>query len=54
MQQFTSLIILKAQVAGYATVFEVAAIVVILGSFTALLINVPREAVTNAHRVIAE
>ncbi len=54
MQQFSSLIILKAQVAGYATVFEVAAIIVMLGSFTALLINVPREAATTEHRVIAE
>ena len=54
MEQFTSLIILKAQVAGYATVFEVAAIIVILGSFTALLINVPREGINAEHHVIAE
>jgi DHA2 family multidrug resistance protein len=53
-QQFIGLIILKAQVAGYATVFEIAAIIVMLGAFTALLINVPREAVTREHRVIAE
>jgi DHA2 family multidrug resistance protein len=54
MQQFTSLIILKAQVIGYATVFEAAALIVIIGSFTALLINVPREAVTHEHHVVAE
>ena len=54
VEQFTSLIILKAQVAGYATVFEVAAWVVILGSFTALLINVPREAINAEHHVVAE
>ena len=54
MEEFTSLIILKAQVAGYATVFEVAAIVVMLGSFTALLINVPKEAINAEHHVIAE
>lgn len=54
MQQFTSLIILKAQVAGYATVFEVAAIIVILGSFTALLINIPKEAINAGHHVVAE
>jgi DHA2 family multidrug resistance protein len=54
MEQFTSLIILKAQVAGYATVFEVAAIIVILGSFTALLINIPKEAINAQHRVVAE
>ena len=50
MEQFTSLIILKAQVAGYATVFEVAAGIVIRGSFTALLINVPSEAITAEHQ----
>ena len=54
MEQFTSLIILKAQVAGYATVFEVAAWIVILGSFTALLINIPKEAINASHHVVAE
>jgi EmrB/QacA subfamily drug resistance transporter len=54
MREFMSLIELKAQVAGYATVFEAAALVVILGSFTALLINVPREAITTEHHVVAE
>jgi len=54
MQQFVSLIILKAEVVGYATVFQVAAVIVIIGSFTSFLINVPREAVTAEHHVIAE
>ncbi|HUC01859.1 MAG TPA: DHA2 family efflux MFS transporter permease subunit [Candidatus Paceibacterota bacterium] len=54
MQEFIALVELKAQVAGYATVFEVAAWIVILGSFTALLINVPREAITAEHHVVAE
>jgi hypothetical protein len=54
MQQFVSLIILKAQVSGYATVFQVAAIVVIVGSFTSFLINVPREAINAEHHVVAE
>jgi hypothetical protein len=54
MQQFMALIELKAQVAAYATVFEVAAIVVMLGSFTALLIRVPREGMTSEHHVVAE
>lgn len=54
MQQFIALVELKAQIAAYATVFEVAAIVVILGSFTALLIRVPKEAVTKEHHVVAE
>jgi EmrB/QacA subfamily drug resistance transporter len=51
---FIALIELKAQIAGYATVFEVAALVVMIGSFTALLIRVPREGITAEHRVVAE
>ena len=54
MQQFIALIELKAQVAAYATVFEVAAIIVMLGSFTALLISVPKEALGRQHHVVAE
>jgi hypothetical protein len=54
MQTFIALIELKAQIAGYATVFEIAAIVVMVGSFTALLIKVPREGITHEHRVVAE
>jgi EmrB/QacA subfamily drug resistance transporter len=54
MAEFIGLIELKAQVGGYATVFEVAAIIVILGSFTALLINVPKEAINAGHHVVAE
>ena len=42
-QQFIALIELKAQVSAYATVFEVAAWVIILGSFAAFLIRTPRE-----------
>jgi len=53
MGQFISLIILKAQVAGYATVFEIAATVVIIGSFTAFLIKVPKEH-TGGHVVVME
>jgi EmrB/QacA subfamily drug resistance transporter len=54
LQTFIGLIELKAQVASYATVFEVAAIIVMLGSFTALLINVPKEGITREHKLIAE
>ncbi len=54
MKQFIGLILLKAQVAGYATVFEIAATVVILGSFTAFLITVPKDRLTREHHVIAE
>jgi len=48
------LIELKAQVASYATVFEAASLVVILGSFTALLITVPRHVLGHEHHVVAE
>ena len=54
MQQFIALVELKSQIAAYATVFDVAAIIVMLGSFTALLITVPREALGRQHQVIAE
>jgi EmrB/QacA subfamily drug resistance transporter len=54
IQEFIGLIELKAQVAGYATVFWVASLVIIIGSFLAFLINVPKEAVTTEHKVIAE
>ena len=53
-QQFIALIELKAQIAGYVTVFEVAAIVVMLGSLTSLLIKVPKEGISKEHRVVAE
>ncbi|MGD0328092.1 MAG: DHA2 family efflux MFS transporter permease subunit [Minisyncoccia bacterium] len=54
VQQFTSLIILKAQVASYSFVFEVAAFVIMIGSFAAFFINVPKEATTHNDVVIAE
>ncbi len=54
MQQFVGLIILKAQVSGYAFVFEVAATVIMIGSFAAFLINVPKEATAHGEVVIAD
>ena len=54
IQTFIGLIELKAQVASYATVFEVASAVVLLGSFTALLISVPKNVLTHEHHVVAE
>ncbi|HVM76922.1 MAG TPA: DHA2 family efflux MFS transporter permease subunit [Candidatus Paceibacterota bacterium] len=54
MQQFVGLIILKAQVSGYAFVFEVAAITIIVGSFFSFLIRVPKEATAHGHTIIAE
>lgn len=43
MAQFIGLIVLKAEVSGYAFVFQVAAAVIIIGSFAAFLIRVPKE-----------
>ena len=54
MQQFIGLIILKAEVASYSFVFQVAAAVVIIGAFAALLINVPAEATRGGHVVIVD
>jgi DHA2 family multidrug resistance protein len=54
LQQFIGLVELKAQIAGYATVFEVAAWVVILGAFTAFLIRVPKESESTEHVMILD
>ena len=54
MQKFVSLIILKADVMGYAAVFQAAAVVILLGSFLSLLIHVSREEITKDHAIIAE
>jgi DHA2 family multidrug resistance protein len=53
-QQFVALILLKAQVGGYATVFQIASAIVFVGAFAAFFINVPKEAITKEHVVIAE
>jgi DHA2 family multidrug resistance protein len=52
MQQFVGLIILKAQVAGYATVFEIASAVVFVGAFAAFFIKVPEEVVDNGEHLM--
>jgi EmrB/QacA subfamily drug resistance transporter len=54
MKEFIGLIMLKAQVAGYASVFVISAIIIFIGAFAALLIKVPKEAITDKHHVIAE
>jgi hypothetical protein len=54
MAQFSTLIILKAEVAAYASVFEIAGAVILIGSFAAFFITVPRHAITHEHHVIAE
>jgi EmrB/QacA subfamily drug resistance transporter len=54
MQTFIALIELKAQVASYAYVFDVAGVVIIVGSFLAFLITVPKEHLTHEHHVVAE
>lgn len=43
IQEFIALVEVKGQVDAYATVFVIAATVVFLGAFMALLINVPHE-----------
>jgi len=53
-QQFIALIILKAEVAGYATVFQIAAAIVFIGAFGAFFINVPKEAIKKGDLVIAD
>ena len=52
MQQFIGLIILKAQVSGYATVFEISAILIVIGSFASFFIKVPKESADSKHEVI--
>jgi len=54
LQTFTNLIILKAQVAGYASVFEIAGAVILIGAFGAFLIRVPKEGIGKEHHVVAE
>jgi hypothetical protein len=39
---------------GYATVFQVAAIVIILGSFLSFFIKISKEEITKDHQIIAE
>ena len=43
MHQFIALVILKAEVMGYAHTYWIAAIVIFVGSFTALFIRIPNE-----------
>ena len=43
MEQFTGLIILKAQVSAYATVFEIASLVLLFGAFASLSIIVHQK-----------
>jgi DHA2 family multidrug resistance protein len=54
MQQFIGLIVLKAQVSGYATVFLIATAVILFGAFASFLIKVPKEAVADEHLVIMD
>jgi MFS transporter, DHA2 family, multidrug resistance protein len=52
IKQFIALITLKAQVASYATVFEIAAWVIIIGSFTAFFIKIPATAQGGTEEVV--
>ena len=42
-QQFIQLIVIKAEVDAYASVYWIAALVIFIGSFTAFLIRIPHE-----------
>ena len=53
MQQFIALVELKAQVASYAEVFGIAAVIIIVGSFFSFFIRVPKEAVST-ERIVVE
>jgi EmrB/QacA subfamily drug resistance transporter len=52
MQEFIQLIALKAQVDAYAIVFYIAAIILFLSAFLALLIRIPKEAEVGHERVM--
>ena len=54
MQQFIGLIILKAEVAGYAHVFQIASLVIMAGSFLAFLIRVPKETTASGEVVVLD
>lgn len=43
--QVTALVILKAQIAGYHTVFMVAGVILLIGAITAFFVRVPEEAI---------
>lgn len=54
MEQFTGLIVLKAEIAGYASVFQIAAIVIMVGAFLSFFITVPREHLSSEHAITIE
>ncbi|MDR3548951.1 MAG: MFS transporter, partial [Candidatus Pacebacteria bacterium] len=51
-QEFISLITLKAQVSAYATVFQIASVVVLIGAFAAFLIRTPAEVMEDGKEVM--
>ena len=53
MQQFIGLVILKAEVMGYSYVYFIAAIVMLVGSFTAFLIKIPNE-ISRTQSIVTE
>ena len=52
--QFTSLIILKAQIDAYALIYEMAAFLLFVGAMLAFFIKVPERQMTHEERAIAE
>jgi len=51
-QEFIALITLKAQVSAYATVFEIASAVVLIGAFAAFFIRTPAEVMEDGQEVL--
>jgi EmrB/QacA subfamily drug resistance transporter len=47
--QVTALVMLKAQILGYVTVFNIAAVFILLGAIAALFIRVPHEVIKKVH-----
>lgn len=54
MAQFTSLIILKAQIDAYALIYELAAGMLVIGALMAFFITVPERQLSHEHRAIVE
>jgi EmrB/QacA subfamily drug resistance transporter len=54
MAQYTALIILKAQIDAYALIYELAAILLIVGALASFFIKVPERQMTHEQRAMAE
>jgi DHA2 family multidrug resistance protein len=54
MAQFTSLVILKAQIDAYALIYELAAALLVIGALASFFIKVPERQMSHEHRAMAE